>query len=292
MEKSQIILKNDFITAAFKTKGAELTSLKTIDGTEFIWQADPNYWPWHSPLLFPIVGGLNNGSFFHNFKRIPMERHGFARNSEFEVSIKEDDRVVFVLQSNDALFENYPFIFTLEVEYRLLGNELTVTYRVYNGSIEKMYFNIGAHPAFNCPLDNNSTFEYYYLEFEQPETLSRQMLKNGLFNGDTKPALKNSSILALNHELFNDDAIIFFETKSKKITLKNRKGGKSISVLFPKFKQLGLWQKPGAPFICIEPWNGHADFDNSTGVLKDKKNIIALEPKAIYSCSYSIQIHE
>ena len=53
-------LRNEQLSIIVSEKGAELQSIKDANGKEYLWQADPNFWPRHSPILFPIVCSVNN----------------------------------------------------------------------------------------------------------------------------------------------------------------------------------------------------------------------------------------
>ena len=285
-------IKNKFIKAKINSFGAELNSLKRVDtNLEYMWQGNPNYWNRHSPVLFPIVGRLKNDSYTYKNQKYNMTQHGFARDKEFELIKKEDDFLEFRLCSDEKSLEFYPFDFELYLSYKLEKSSLIVSYKVINKSDEKMLFSIGAHPAFNWSLEEDLKKEDYFLEFENIKQTKRYFLNDlGLVYDSVDLKITDNKI-ALNEELFKNDALVFNDLNIKTLTLKNSKNKNFVKLNFENFPYLGIWSKPsGAPFLCIEPWFGVADEQNSTQNLEDKKGIITLQKDEVFSCFYSIEI--
>lgn len=285
-------IKNDVIKVQINSFGAELNSLQKInEDIEYIWQGDSKYWARHSPILFPIVGRLKEDSYFYKNQKYSMSQHGFARDYEFEMIEKKDDFVEFRLIADEKSLEKYPFLFELNISYKLENSKLIISYRVKNCGDEKIYFSIGAHPAFNWPLQENEKKEDYFLEFENITNTKRYFLNDkGLVYKNSDLNLVNSK-LDLNEELFLDDALVFNDTNIKNVTFKNKENKNFIKVEFEKFPYLGIWSKPsGAPFLCIEPWFGVADWENCTSKIEEKRGILALEKEEIFSCFYSIEV--
>ena len=285
-------IKNEFLKVKIKSFGAELNSLLKIDeDLEYIWQGDSKYWARHSPILFPIVGRLKDDTYFYKNQKYNMTQHGFARDKDFELIKKEADFIEFRLCSDEKTLEIYPFDFELYLSYKLEKNSLIVSYKVINKSNEKMLFSIGAHPAFNWSLKENEKKEDYFLEFENIKETKRYFLNDlGLVYDSVDLKITDNKI-ALNEELFKNDALVFEDFNIKTLTLKNSKNENFVKLNFENFSYLGIWSKPsGAPFLCIEPWFGVADEENSTQNLEDKKGIITLQKDEIFSCFYSIEI--
>ena len=285
-------IKNDVIKVQINSFGAELNSLQKIDeDIEYIWQGDSKYWARHSPILFPIVGRLKEDGYFYKNQKYSMSQHGFARDYEFEMIEKKDDFVEFRLIADEKSLEKYPFLFELSISYKLENSKLIISYKVKNSSDEKIYFSIGAHPAFNWPLQENEKKEDYFLEFENITNTKRYFLNDkGLVYKNSDLNLVNSK-LNLNEELFLDDALVFNDTNIKNVTFKNKENKNFIKVEFENFPYLGIWSKPsGAPFLCIEPWFGVADLENCTSKIEEKRGILALEKEEIFYCFYSIEV--
>jgi galactose mutarotase-like enzyme len=285
-------IKNSFIRVKINSFGAQLNSLQKADeNLEYIWQANPKYWNRHSPILFPIVGRLKDDSYIYQNQKYNMTQHGFARDKEFEVVKNEVDFIEFRLCSDEKTFEIYPFYFELFLSYKLEKNSLVISYKIINKSLDKMLFSIGAHPAFNWPLKEDEKKEDYYLEFEDIKQTKRYFLndKGLVYKNEDLEIIENK--IALNEELFKNDALVFNDLNIKQLTFRSKKNDNFIKVDFENFPYLGIWSKPsGAPFLCIEPWFGVADEENSTQNLEDKKAIITLQKDEIFSCFYSIEI--
>jgi len=286
------IIENELIRVKIASEGAELTSLKLKeDNQEYLWQADPKYWGRHAPVLFPIVGKVKNDHYKVDGETFNLTQHGFARDNEFDLVEQEEQRVVYRLASNKELLKKYPYQFELEIEYKLVANRVEITYNVKNKDQKTIYFSIGAHPAFNWPLEEGETIEDYYLEFEENEEISASLLDEGLLSDTTVEFLANNNSKPLAEGLFRNDALILKGLKSKSVALKSKSSDRGVKVEFTGFPYMGIWSPPaGAPFICIEPWYGVADLKDSDGNLKTKEGIEVLQPEAEFSCTYSISI--
>ena len=284
-------IKNEFIKAKIKSFGAELNSLqKCGKDLEYIWQGDAKYWARHSPILFPIVGRLKKDNYFYKNQKYNMSQHGFARDKEFEIIEQKDDFLEFRLCSDEKSLEIYPFDFELYLSYKLEKSSLIISYKVKNKSDEKMFFSIGAHPAFNWSLEKDLKKEDYFLEFEINNSKRYFLNELGLVY-DSMDLEFEEKKLFLNEELFKNDALVFNDLNIKKLIFKNIKNENFIKLNFENFPYLGIWSKPsGAPFLCIEPWFGIADEDNSNQNLEEKKGMITLDKDEIFSCFYSIEV--
>lgn len=282
-------IKNDNIEISVNTHGAELCSLKDVHGNELLWQADEKFWPRHAPVLFPIVGRLNNDELKHNGKTYTMKQHGIARDREYENIENGSSVLSFRLRSDSASLQQYPFKFELVISYALIANRLMIVYTVRNHHDNDLPFSIGGHPAFNLPLITTENPEDYQIEFEQPESQEIYQLEDGLIAPALRPSPLNGTQLNLSPGLFDNDALIFPELNSSKVFYGND-NGKGLTVSFAGFPDLGIWSKPNAPFVCIEPWAGHSSPLEYDGEFKDKPGILILPPYSERSLSYSIEV--
>ncbi len=285
-------LENASLRIAVKEKGGELCSLfKKSTQTEYIWQAGPDYWNRHAPVLFPIVGALKDGIYYHEGKCYKMGQHGLARDLPFQLLEKKGNELVYSLKSSPYTLERYPFEFELQIIYTLEGNRLTTTYRVINPSEKALFFSIGGHPAFNCPLHDGEKRSDYQLVFEQPETISIQRIINGFRNGAWELILDGQQQLPIADNLFDKDALIFKGLKSSSVSL--QKGSQPVLTFdFTDFPYLGLWSKnPAAPFVCIEPWFGVTDHTKHNRQLKEKEGVVVLGGHGEFRHAYSVIVH-
>ena len=285
-------IKNSFIKAKIKSFGAELNSLQKIDeDLEYIWQGDSKYWNRHSPILFPIVGRLKEDSYTYQNQKYNMTQHGFARDKEFKIITQEVDFIEFRLKSDEKTLEIYPFSFELYLSYKLEKSKLIISYKVINNLDNKMLFSIGAHPAFNWTLKEDEKKEDYFIEFEDLKQTKRYFLNylGLLYKKEDLKIIDNK--IPLNEKLFKNDALVFNDLNIKRVSLKNIKNENFVRLNFENFPYLGIWSKPsGAPFICIEPWFGIADDENSIQNFEEKKGLISLQKNEIFSCFYSIEV--
>ncbi|WMI67552.1 aldose 1-epimerase family protein [Mangrovimonas sp. YM274] len=287
-------LKNELLRLSVNPTGAELSAITSVNHqTEFMWNGNPDVWNGIAPVLFPIVGGLKNNTFLHHGKTYQLPRHGFVRrNTSVEVHEITQDKLTFKLASGQELLKSYPFQFEFYTSFQLKENTIIVSHNVKNTDHQDMYFSLGAHPAFKCPVYPNETYSDYHLEFEFEEHSKTHLLdpESGLLNNQTELVLNNTSKLPLNYHLFDKDALIFKDLKSKKVTLTSKNKGPLLSVSYQDFPYLGIWAKPNADYVCIEPWLGVADNVNSNQLLKDKEAIIKLAPNKSFEAHYTITV--
>jgi galactose mutarotase-like enzyme len=286
-----ITLQNSFIVASINPKGAELSSLifKEND-TNYLWSGDAAFWGKHSPVLFPIVGGLKENSYIYNERKFVLGRHGFARDKNFVVESKSETEVVFSLNYDDETLKMYPFEFNFKIKYTLNKDIISCTYLVHNPGNTDLWFSVGAHPAFALPLQSNLNYNDYYLSFENDENLKRFRLVDGLISTTSEPLPMQQNILPLKTDLFAEDAIVLKKLQSKKITLQSDKGKNGLHFYFDGFDYFGVWAAKNAPFICLEPWCGIADGVNHNQQLKEKEGINTLLPNRTFERSWAVQL--
>ena len=287
------ILENSNLKITTRSYGGEITAIESkTDGTQYLWDGNPEYWKYHAPILFPIVGKVNNSKYRVEGKVYELPQHGLARTSEFNMIDKKDNEVTFELKSSEETLKVYPYKFSLKSNYSLENNTVKVTYTVENIDDKTIYFSIGSHPAFMCPIDNNDKLNDCYIEFENQENSKRAALnEQGYLTHIKEECLENTNSLGLSKELFNDDALIFNDLKSNSMAIKSKNNNKSLKVDFSEFPWMGIWSpKDGAPFVCIEPWYGHADYEDFDGEFKEKEGIISLEEGKKFSCTFKITV--
>ena len=272
------VLKYGNVEIGVLSKGAELSSYK-VDEKEFMWDRQPEFWAASSPILFPFVGVIKDGKYVFEGKDYEITtRHGFARNNDFELVEKGENFLKFKFSSNEETLKKYPFEFDFFLIYTITDNGLEIKYEVLNKTKGDMYFSLGAHPAFALDVNDDIKLSDYYLEFEKNETSKKYKLnEKGLVLDEKADCLNNENKLYITENVFDDDAIIFDDLKSEKVTIKNNKNSKELSVEYKGFPYIAFWSKPKAPYVCIEPWYGISDFENCTGKLEEKTGILKLE---------------
>ena len=278
-------IENEYVKAGIKTTGAELTSFISKENNfEYLWQGNPDVWYGQSPVLFPIIGRVLDDVYYLNGKEYTMPKHGLFRKREAELVEKTETSVTFMETADDETRNIFPFEFKVYVKFELVGRKLICTFKVVNESDETMYFSIGGHPGFNCEIND-------YIIFEKNETLETVAIDTEcLRTGATIPVLNDSNKLVITKDIFNDDALIFSNMKSSYITLASDNHSRTVKFDFSDCSYLGIWAKPGAPYVCIEPWWGVNDSHERKTDISLKDAIIALESDKEFECYWSAEI--
>ncbi|MBP1095168.1 aldose 1-epimerase family protein [Bradyrhizobium diazoefficiens] len=286
-------IRSGGLTATIKAHGAEMCSLKSDAGLEFVWQAAPA-WPRHAPLLFPIVGRLANDELRHRGKTYRMTQHGFARDSRFAWAERGESRCVLVLEDSETTRALYPFAFRLTATYAIDDAGLDLSLTIANTGKETLPASLGGHPAFNWPLQPGVSKEDYALTFANAESSPVRRLDGGLLRAATEPSLVSGTVLHLSESLFVDDAIIFDRIDSNSVLYAARPGapgGPWLKMSWRGFRELGVWSKPsGAPFLCIEPWRGYASPTGFDGEFSDKPGLMHIAAGAEERLSFRIEV--
>jgi len=287
-------LESDFLKLSVNGRGAELSSIKCKrTGREYLWQRTAPFWESSSPILFPMVGRLKDGKYYHDGYLHEMPIHGFAPASEFALTT-ESNKLIFTLQDSHATRQIYPFEFLLQVTFSLECNQLFVEYKVTNPSNNMdLIFGIGGHPGFMCPITKILNSNCCYLEFDNTELLTGTIVtKAGFLSDKTYQLHLENSCLPLSYGLFEKYlTLVFVDINTKKVTLKSKRDGTLVSMNFYT-SHFAVWTQPGAHFICLEPWDGLPDYENSCGDYVKKRGNHVLPPRRIKSFSYNMCIGE
>lgn len=280
-------IKKDTLSFSADTHGAELHSLKR-NGLEYLWQCG-DAWKRYAPILFPFICSPKDGLYKANGDTYQMKaNHGFARDLEFELLEKDETSVTFVLRSNAETLAQYPYPFTFKVRYTLLEDGVKVEHFVENTGDTPMYFYIGGHPAFNCPLEEGESFTDYYVEYEANEHITRKI------DGQDVTLVENGNTIPVTRALFDYDAIILPEPNSQKISLKSNKSAYSVTVEFPESKCIAVWSPEAndeAAFVCLEPWTSVPVYYDEEEEIEKKAHAISLAAGGTYSYAYTIRVN-
>lgn len=285
-----IFLENEYLTAAISEKGAEIQKLQhTTTQLSYLWNGDADYWAKFSPILFPIVGALKDGSYCYKNQVYHLPRHGFARDHQFSVNQMSQTAVEFTLEQNEETLKVYPFSFKLQLHYELSGQSLTCTYKVSNpDAAQDLLFSIGGHPAFAAPLQSDTKYTDCYLQFNKDTRLNYHKIAGDLIANETETIQLKAQQLPLTHELFFDDALVFKSLKSDQISIKNHKNEHGLDFSFEGFPFFGIWAARNADFVCLEPWCGIADGVDHNQQLEDKEGIVKLASQQQWSRQWTV----
>ena len=287
----ELTLQNSKISCQVSSLGAELRSLRRLDrNDEYMWQGDPAIWVGSAPILFPFVGRMKNAGYVFAGENYLMPIHGFAAGAVFKLEAHTGDSAIFCLRSSAETKRIYPFDFTLTVSFSLFMSTLNVHYTVENLTDGAMYFAIGSHPAFRLPLDN-ATLDDYFIEFSKPELAQCYKLEGNLLaSKPVEQVLRFDRRLDLSPTIFNEDALIFKHIRSRALRLAHRSGATRLTMHMGSAPHLGIWAKPRAPFVCIEPWHGVDDDAQSDEALDKKSNVISLRAGELFKTDYTLSI--
>ena len=289
----QTTLSNSLLSVTIDTHGAELQSIKNkITGHEYLWQGDSRFWGRRSPVLFPIVGAVWNGTFVMDGKQYAMGQHGFARDMEFTpIETSEDDEAWFALEATDETLQKFPRRFRLEIGYKLYEERLSVMWRVINLDTKEMHFQIGAHPAFNYPDFSAADAVHGYFSIDGKNLVKEIITEKGCVGAETELVTSDADgLLPINADTFNRDALIFGNGQVRRVSLLSKEHAPYLTLLFAS-PAVGLWSPSAdAPFVCIEPWWGRADSVGYEGEFCNRQYVNALAPNEKFETSYMIII--
>lgn len=289
-------LKNERLEIKVNYHGAELRSIKNLEnGKEYLWNADPEFWNRSSPVLFPFVGAVRDKVYRHEGIEYPMNQHGFARDMDFELISQIEDKVMFSLDSTEETYKVYPFKFNLEIGYRLEGNTIVVMWKVKNTDDKKMYFSIGAHPAFFCPFHERDKQWDYSIGFKKkdgtlPEKICTTVFgQGGCVTTEKAEYVLDNGILPITKERFDGDALVIEDSQVQRVALIDSEQKEYLAVEFDS-PLVGIWSPPkkNAPFVCIEPWYGRCDSEVFEGELKDRQWGNELEAGEEFYAEYKV----
>lgn len=286
-------IQNEKLTVVISDRGAELQSIQTADGHEYLWQSDPVIWTDRAPNIFPYVARMTEGKYTLNGKEYKMDIHGFLKDLVLDVEEQSQTAITFCLHSDEKTKAQYPFDFVYRITYQVEQNRLLLTTSVENKGRDRMYFGFGGHPGFQVPMEEGLAFEDYMLSFDQTAQPYRIGFDESCFitGQDTRYPLIDGDKIALHHDLFDDDAIVL-KHMARKVRLGSEKGTRSVTVSYPDFPILGIWHRPKteAPYVCIEPWSSLPSRSGIVEELSQQADLIHLEAGKTYSNTWSIDI--
>ena len=290
MREDVITIAGAHLSADISLLGAELQALRDEEGRDLLWNGDPTYWAGRAPILFPIVGTLNGGCYSVGGKSYELPRHGFARRRRFSLLRAEQALAVFRLSSDDEPRAVYPFDITLDLGFAISGHQLDVEAELTNIGTGPLPASFGFHPAFVWPLPYGGTRAEHRLVFTNDSDLPLHRLDaDGLLDPAVRPSPLDGDTLVLKDSLFAEDALVFTALNGSSLSY-GAPGRPHLDVHYPDTPHLGVWSKPGAGFVCIEPWQGHSDPAGFEGDIWNKPGIVRLEAGARRNWRVSVEL--
>lgn len=290
----QTTISSGILTATIDTFGAELHSIKDSNGMEYLWQADEKVWKRHAPVLFPFICNTASKKYTVNGKEYALANHGFARDNEFKLVSAEKDSAIFIFEANEETLKIYPYKFELFINYKLEGNKLEVIYTVHNTNESDIFFFIGGHPAFRCPMTDDESYNDYRVVYEKAETIIQQRE-----DGSKAVIADNTSVVSVSHELFAHDVFMKDKPSSSWVALESKNNERKVKLHYDNKGCIAVWSSyfadaektEAAKFVCLEPWSSTPVYCNDTEELTKMSGAIKLPAGEKYNFSYTIEIN-
>ncbi len=283
-------IASDQLSAEINAMGAELYALRDAEGQDLQWDGDSAFWTGRAPILFPIVGMLEGGRYRLDGRTYAMPKHGFARRKPFTVIDADSASAVFRLVADAETLAIYPFAFELDLRFAIAGARLDITATVRNRGETPMPASFGFHPALRWPLPYGRPRDAHRILFPEDEPAPiRRITGEGVVKPESFPTPVRGRDLVLRDDLFVDDAVIFDRLQGQTLRY-GAPDGPQLEVSFPNTPYLGVWTKPGAPYICIEPWHGIADPAGYDGDFRQKPGVFEVAPGAEAKIGMSIAV--
>ncbi len=279
-------IENEYLICTIESQGAEIRSLKDKQsGKEYIWQIREEVWASSSPVLFPAIGSIKEGKWRYKGVDYAMPKHGIIRHNDdlvFEQTAPEACH--FSLAASDKTRMQYPFNFHFKVEYVLEDRKLKMLYHIQNLGEEPMPFICGGHTAYACPLDEETSLSDYVIDFPgKEELLAETLAASGYLDYKQRRFALENGALRLSDQLFDEDALIFVNVGVNRVSLRKAGESKGLEVHFKGYPHLALWSKPGADYVCIEPWLGLPDREDESIEALQKTTMRILEPRGLFT---------
>jgi len=280
------ILENETLKIEVSVIGAELQSLyakKT--GIEYLWQPGADIWPHHSMLLFPNPGRIADDRTIIGGKVYPATMHGFANDMEFSVMEADDTHLLLQLSATEETRKSFPYEFRFQVEFSLTEDMLQETFRVINDDDKCIYFSLGAHPGFYCPIVLGEKPEEYGLSFDKPQNIDELELQENtrLLTGKRNSYLSKETDIRLGNHFFDNGPKVLEGIKAETITLKSEASGHFVEMGIKDFPYLCLWgPSTRMSMICVEPWCGVSDLMDTDHVWETKLGIESVEVNEMF----------
>lgn len=285
-----IEISSGALAAAINPLGAELSSLRDAEGRELMTDADPAFWTGRAPILFPVVGRVHDDMILVDGTRHPMPRHGFARRSMFDLAAQSPSHARFRLTDSPETHAAYPFAFVLDMDFALEDAMLAMAATITNPADRPLPMSFGWHPAFAWPLPYGGDRAAHRILFDRPEPGAlRRITPEGYSTGAVRPSPVRDRVLALDDSLFVEDALVWDPVQSRALSY-GTPDRPRLDIDFPDTGRLGIWMKPGARYVCIEPWHGIADPEDFGGEFRLKPGVIEVAPGESWRCEMRVTL--
>lgn len=294
MSDAALKLENDYMKIEVSPIGAELQSLYSKKTEmEYLWQPGYDIWPHHSMLLFPSPGRIAGDRTIIGGKIYPATMHGFANDMEFEVVEANEEHILLQISATEETRKSFPYEFRLQVDFTLDKEVVVQKFRVINDDDKRVYFSLGAHPGFYCPIAIEESGEDYSLEFDSPQNINLLELQEGtrLLTGKKFPWLKDETEKKLGDHYFDHGPQLLEGIRADYITLKSKRSGHFVELGIKDFPYLCLWGVgERMSIMCIEPWCGVSDLADTDHVWETKLGIESVDVGDVFERTMTFRV--
>lgn len=283
------VLENEFLRLQATDKAGEMLSLIDKEsGTEMLYQGDQG-WSGRNPSLFPMVGSTwKQGTYEIDGKTYAMKNHGLIRYATLQDE-STPETICFAYDSDESTRVQYPYDFHYEMRYTLEGRTVKVRYAITNTGNKPMPFSFGLHPAFRTSRNDSEKFEDFSIEFFPKET-AQQLI----FTPQGDPVVRKEVLLdewKLNREDLKKYATLVYDQMKATDAVLKYKDQPRLKTHFENYPTLALWSHPTpSDFVCIEPWHGHADFEDVNVPFDKREGTEILQPGETFEAGYDIEV--
>lgn len=291
----RIYLENASVKVEIETFGAEIKSVvKKATGQEYMWCANPAYWGKTAPFLFPFIGKLVEEQYTYNGKVYPAQKHGFGQRVAYEVVEQTTDRVLLRTTDSEETYVNYPFHFVLDIEYVLQEDAVQENWYVKNTGNNTMYFSVGGHAAFACPLNGECRTGQQIKLFgaeHKNVIFSLRINEKGLVTDELLMLDVEEGFVKIDEHTFDSDALVFDGEGVTAVGLCDEAGKEYVRVECDA-PVWGVWSMPdnGASYVCLEPWYGICDYEGFEGELAERPYTNVAKPGETWKGGNTIRL--
>lgn len=290
-----IEISNNQLAVTISPIGAEVQSIKDVNTQcEYLWHGDAHWWSGHSPILFPIVGGLWNGTCRVDGQELHISKHGFVRRAPWRVVCVEADKAVFEFVSTVGTFAIFPYAFRLTATYSLDDRKLRAEFCVENLGGSPFCFQLGGHPAIALPNWDDAQPLDGYLRLEGNPIHVLRAGEQGCLEPDTFPVPLNADgLVPLTVDTFSHEALIFDNHQVSAATVLTP-SGQPVARVESTAPVWLFWSPQGihTPFVCLEPWYGLCDHQSFCGDITERPYINTVNGHATWMGEYGIEVFE
>lgn len=286
----RLLLRSAEVEVVVSAAGGALQHIRERSSNfEYLWQDAAGIWSGPAPVLFPIIGGLREKAIRWDGRRYPLRNHGFARDRIFTVQQNDATTVTLELIGGGPEDDSFPLPYRLELTYALQGRSLRVSANITNPGSDVLPVGIGFHPGLNVTFDDHATLT---VTSDGPLIQLVKDPASGFLTGERRLWTAQSRELPLTGDAPGRGAIVLAASAPVTATLTDPATGHRVRLVSPS-PYFGIWRRvrPGADFICLEPWWSTTDPVAPYDDLRAKPHLPHLAPGATLVADFTLEFN-